>query len=74
MICIFFIFSPALFAFDLYDKDSSGVIDSNEVKLMLKEIYGANYTQNVHATRFTSLFLISPDPQPLQGSERKSNR
>jgi Ca2+-binding EF-hand superfamily protein len=51
--------SSALFAFDLYDKDSSGIIDSNEVKLMLKEIYGSNYTQNVHATRFLS--PSSPD-------------
>lgn len=41
----------ALFAFDLYDKDSSGIIDGNEVQLMLKEIYGVNYSQNVHATR-----------------------
>jgi Ca2+-binding EF-hand superfamily protein len=51
--------SAALFAFDLYDKDSSGVIDSAEVKLMLKEIYGPNYAQNVHATRWIDDCVVS---------------
>ena len=29
-----------LFAFDLYDNDSSGAIDVDEIELMLKEVYG----------------------------------
>lgn len=42
----------AIFAFDLYDNDSSGVIDSTEVDQMLKEIYGAKFYKNVHAQRW----------------------
>jgi hypothetical protein len=31
-----------MFAFDLYDKDSSGELSGNEVARMLKDIYGKN--------------------------------
>lgn len=40
-----------LFAFDLYDNDSSGIIDADEVDKMLKEIYGKNFAKNIHAQR-----------------------
>mmetsp|Transcript_8863 Transcript_8863/g.13282 ORF Transcript_8863/g.13282 Transcript_8863/m.13282 type:complete len:447 (+) Transcript_8863:128-1468(+) len=43
-----------LFAFDLYDGDSSGIIDASEVDVMLKEIYGDNYAKNVHAHRISA--------------------
>ncbi|GMH75286.1 hypothetical protein TL16_g06709 [Triparma laevis f. inornata] len=42
---------PALimFAFDLYDQDGSGRIDFAEVELMLKEVYGRKYDNNIQA-------------------------
>ena len=43
----------ALFAFDLYDRDSSGVIDSTEVDMMLRDIYGKRFKKNKHAQRYT---------------------
>ena len=38
-----------LFAFDIYDKDSSGEIEGKEVHQMLNEIYGKNYKNNTQA-------------------------
>ncbi|KAJ1459389.1 hypothetical protein M885DRAFT_58880 [Pelagophyceae sp. CCMP2097] len=35
-----------LFAFDLYDRDSSGEIDVEELNAMLKELYGKRYASN----------------------------
>jgi Ca2+-binding EF-hand superfamily protein len=40
-----------LFAFDIYDRDSSGVIESNEVATMLEELYGKNYNKNKKASK-----------------------
>ena len=38
-----------LFAFDLYDKDSSGSISNSEVKEMLMDIYGKTFKNSAHA-------------------------
>jgi len=38
-----------LFAFDLYDNDSSGSIDVDEIELMLKEVYGKSVKTNSQA-------------------------
>jgi hypothetical protein len=35
-----------MFAFDLYDRDSSGEIDMDELNGMLKELYGKRYAAN----------------------------
>ena len=35
-----------MFAFDLYDRDSSGEIDISELRAMLKELYGKRYSKN----------------------------
>lgn len=35
-----------MFAFDLYDKDSSGELSASEVVRMLKDIYGSNDIQS----------------------------
>jgi len=35
-----------MFAFDLYDRDSSGAIDFDECNAMLKELYGKRYAKN----------------------------
>ena len=35
-----------VFAFDTYDCDSSGTICKDEMKIMLKEIYGADFDSN----------------------------
>jgi hypothetical protein len=43
-----------LFAFDLYDKDSSGVLDVEEVQQMLKDVYGKSYQSNGNAKRVFS--------------------
>jgi len=40
-----------MFAFDLYDFDSSGKIDIREIKLMLEEIYGSSFENNRHAMK-----------------------
>lgn len=40
-----------IFAFDLYDKDGSGIIDGEELSQMLKEVYGNAYSTNVYAKR-----------------------
>ena len=40
-----------LFAFDLYEKDASGIIDKEEVRLMLKEVYGSGYENSAYAKR-----------------------
>lgn len=38
-----------LFAFDLYDRDTSGFIDRAELICMLKDIYGLNFSTSPHA-------------------------
>jgi hypothetical protein len=38
-----------LFAFDLYDADSSGVLSPKEIDGMLKDIYGKASKTNFHA-------------------------
>eukprot|EP00618_Florenciella_parvula_P032574 CAMPEP_0119541330 /NCGR_PEP_ID=MMETSP1344-20130328/52892_1 /TAXON_ID=236787 /ORGANISM="Florenciella parvula, Strain CCMP2471" /LENGTH=343 /DNA_ID=CAMNT_0007585287 /DNA_START=310 /DNA_END=1337 /DNA_ORIENTATION=- len=38
-----------LFAFDLYDNDNSGKIDIDEIKLMLKEVYGKDVSNSQQA-------------------------
>ena len=38
--CTFNKQSLTRFAFDLYDEDNSGLIDADELLLMLKELYG----------------------------------
>jgi len=40
-----------LFAFDLYDNDSSGFIDKDELGTMLRDIYGQNYSKNALAQK-----------------------
>lgn len=40
-----------MFAFDLYDKDGSGVIEGKELTIMLKEVYGKKWESNVYALR-----------------------
>jgi Ca2+-binding EF-hand superfamily protein len=41
--------SLVLFAFDMYDKDGSGVLELAEIKKMLVEVYGPQYASNPHA-------------------------
>ena len=38
-----------MFAFDLYDNDNSGEIDLGEVELLLKEVYGREFSSNTQA-------------------------
>jgi Ca2+-binding EF-hand superfamily protein len=38
-----------LFAFDIYDSDKSGCIDPAEIEKMLKDIYGSEFSSNIHA-------------------------
>lgn len=38
-----------MFSFDLYDRDGSGELSAKEVKKMLKDIYGKEYSTNFHA-------------------------
>ena len=38
-----------MFAFDLYDRDTSGFIDRSELIVMLKEIYGQDYHHSPQA-------------------------
>jgi len=38
-----------IFAFDIFDRDSSGEIDIDEVKCFLKEVYGGDITHNALA-------------------------
>lgn len=41
-----------MFAFDLYDRDSSGELSASEVTKMLQDIYGKNEAKNnFHAKR-----------------------
>lgn len=39
------------FAFDLYDKDSSGTIDVSEAQFMLKDIYGEDFERSPRAKK-----------------------
>lgn len=43
--------SPDMFAFDLYDNDSSGELSPKEIQRMLKDIYGAEVKTNFHAKK-----------------------
>jgi hypothetical protein len=43
--------SLSLFAFDLYDKDCSGVIEAAEIGTMLRDLYGYAYNHNPHAVK-----------------------
>ena len=44
--------SLAMFAFDLYDTDASGRIETAEIENMLKEVYGREgYEKNQHAAK-----------------------
>ena len=43
--------AAALFAFDLYDHDSSGVLSVAEIDGMLREIYGKHAASNPYARR-----------------------
>mgnify|MGYP000395057526 CR=1 FL=1 len=38
-----------LFAFDIYDRDSSGELALDEVRAMLKDVYGSSFENNAHA-------------------------
>lgn len=39
----------AIFAFDLYDRDSTGVLEQKDLELMLKDIYGKEWKKNHYA-------------------------
>jgi Ca2+-binding EF-hand superfamily protein len=39
----------ALFAFDLYDRDSTGVLEDKDLELMLRDIYGKEAKTNFYA-------------------------
>ena len=38
-----------MFAFDLYDKDSTGELSPVEIDQMLRDLYGKHYERNQHA-------------------------
>ena len=40
-----------MFAFDMYDRDHSGIIDDKEVLGMLKDVYGPAVDQSVQAAQ-----------------------
>lgn len=40
-----------MFAFDLYDRDSSGFLSIEEVERMLKDIYGKAFNTNPYAKK-----------------------
>ena len=40
-----------MFAFDMYDRDNSGIIDDKEVLGMLKDVYGPGHQANVQAAQ-----------------------
>ncbi len=43
-----------LFAFDIYDRDSSGEISVLEIQAMLRDVYGDAYERNAHAKKIIS--------------------
>ena len=43
-----------LFAFDVYDRDTSGELSSDEVKVMLQDVYGDSYDRSAHAKAIVS--------------------
>jgi Ca2+-binding EF-hand superfamily protein len=47
-----------LFAFDLYDKDSSGIIDQKEIGQMLKDIYGKGWEKNTYAKKSVCILFV----------------
>lgn len=40
------VFPTDIFTFDLYDRDSSGVLSPGEVSQMLKDIYGKSHVND----------------------------
>lgn len=38
-----------VFAFDMYDRDSSGFIDCSEIEKLLLDVYGGSFSGNPHA-------------------------
>jgi len=59
-----------IFAFDLYDIDSSGFISAAEIKDMLVDIYGTRFKQNVHAREIEKILTqmeMDGDPIDAEG-------
>lgn len=51
--------SLVTFAFDMYDRDGSGVIDQEEVRKILMDVYGEHFLTNPYAKSYVSVFLSS---------------
>ena len=55
-----------MFAFDLYDKDSSGELSASEVARMLQDIYGKKEVKsNFLAKRYEKVWLSHGSKEPL---------
>lgn len=46
-----------MFAFDLYDRDCSGVLEGYDLENMLKDIYGKGHSTNHYAKQYVQLIL-----------------
>lgn len=53
--------SLSLFAFDIYDKDCSGVIEAGEIDIMLSDLYGKAYHNNTHAVKMHNQLAAHPE-------------
>ncbi len=51
--------TSVLFAFDVYDRNKSGVLDVEEGLKMMKDVYGDMLADNVNALRYTAYFTES---------------
>jgi Ca2+-binding EF-hand superfamily protein len=43
------IFELAMFAFDLYDRDSTGILEDHDLDKMIKDVYGEAYKTSHYA-------------------------
>jgi Ca2+-binding EF-hand superfamily protein len=51
--------AKGMFAFDLYDRDSSGLLEEDDLNKMMRDIYGKNADSSHYARQYACFPCIS---------------